>query len=201
MTKFILRSSTSLMLVMALVFVSLAAKCDGNKYSPYVKTGVRGLVTAEKIFAANGLSTAKFDPAIKIGNAAVTGLDSGATNALDRVADFIDAFESITADAELIKDQNTRTLVLVGMAVGSEALHELADQLKKDAVGSQDSEAGSRPAKARTAVAIAAESNGGRRMAAFAAKPRWRCRNSINGQFAQMTFCKEHPDTSTVERF
>ena len=24
--------------------------------------------------------------------------------------------------------------------------------------------------------------------------------NSINGQFAQMGFCKEHPDTSTVER-
>src|SRR5437868_13914115 len=103
MTKFILRSSTSLMLVMALVFVSLAAKCDGNKYSPYVKTGVRGLVTAEKIFAANGMSTAKFDPAIKIGNAAVAGLESGATNALDQVPDCIDAFESIGGGADLLQ--------------------------------------------------------------------------------------------------
>jgi hypothetical protein len=210
MTKYLLRTSTSLALVAALVLVSMASKCDsgnggggGNgggvtsvlkKYSPYVKTGVRVLGKAKTIFAANGLSTANFDTAVKIGGDAVAALEADATNAIELTANFIDAFENIATDAGLIKDPTKRTIVLVTMAVGSEALHALADQMKLD-VSTQPN------ATRKAAADAAAESNGGQRIAAFAAKTRWRCRNSSNGQVEQMSFCEAHPETSTVERY
>jgi hypothetical protein len=197
MSKYLARSSASLLIITALLFVSLAAKCDGGKYSPYVRTGVRVLTKTKTIFAANGLSTARFDTAINIGNAAAAALDAGATDALDQAANFIDAFEAIAEDASTIKDPTTRTIVLVAMAVGSEALHELADLMSKDSATASTSK---QPVKAM-AVAAAVQSDGGQRIAAFAAKPHWRCRDSVTGQFAQMSACKEHPDTTTVERY
>lgn len=161
-----------------------------NKYTPYIKTGVRVLGKTKTIFAANGLSIDKLDLAIKGGNAAVAALESSASNSLELIANFIDAFDAIAAYAAAsIKNQTTRMIVMVGLAVGSEALHDLADQMKKD--GAQQT--GVRAMAMR-------RSSGAQRISAFATKPRWQCRNSINGQYAEMKYCEEHPDTSTVER-
>ena len=193
MTKHLFRTTLSLFAITALVFATMGAdscKVKSGDYVSYVKTGVRVLGKAKTIFAANGLSTEKFDPAIKVGNAAVAALEANAIDAVDLIANFIDAFEGIAADADFIKDPKTRTIVLVSLIAGSEALHTLSESMNRSA--SND------PA---IASAAAVRSESAQKISAYAAKPRWRCRNSITGQFAKMGYCEKNPSTSVVERY
>lgn len=177
-------------LTVPLIVALLLCGCAGNGLAPYARTAVRVLKKAKPIYEANGLSTEKLDKAIKIGEPLAAAFESGATNVVDQVSAFITAFDEIASDAELIKDQSKRTVVLVVLAVADEALHELADSLIK---------AGSLPQFAHL-VQDAKTKEKAEVIRSFAKKPRYRARDARTGKFVSLDYARQHPDTTVIER-
>lgn len=157
---------------------------------PYVETALRVLDKAIPLFELNGLKTENLKNAIKIGGPLVVALKEGG-DFLNQAGAFVNAFEKILADVELIKNPTTRTLVLVGLAVADEAIHDLLDQVEL-------------PSFAHLLQGDQAQAI--ETLKAYKAKPRLRCRAAgpvekyKAGQFAPMDICRKYPAQTVVER-
>lgn len=183
-----LRTRKFVAVALMAAMLSLGAACDKKKAVDYTRTAVQALKDTRSILTANNIPTSKLDLAITAGEAAQRAFESGAANSIDLASAFITAFEGVVADVEVIKDEQLRKYLTIGLLVGNIALHALADLLAK--------EEGSNPLAART---VRASSNVAA-IAAFKRQRVWKCRNAITGRYAKAEFCKAHPDTSVVER-
>lgn len=96
----------------------------------------------------------------------------------------------INEDFVKIKDPGTRTFALAILAAADIALGEISDALSNGAA--------QQPAAAR--AARAAQPSAAITIAAFAKKPRLRCRDAKTGRFAKMDQCLQSPQTTVVER-
>lgn len=176
-------------LALALVFTIVLAGCSKTSAAKYTRIATDAVESTEAIFSANGLPVVNLQKVVAAGRAAQRAFESGASNALDLLSAFISSYEDwIASDVDLIKDQRTRTIVLVALSVGNIALHALVDMLDQGT-----------PATIRTAAMPS--SNTLATLENFRAKPRWRCRSSISGRFEKMDYCKANPATSQVEHY
>jgi hypothetical protein len=139
------------------------------------------------IFQANGLSVAKLQEARTYAAKVKSAFEAGEiTNAVQFTSTLISFFQTIVAEASSIGNSTTRTIVLVGLAVGNIALKRLANKLADEAPVVRGPMRGAGPV---------------RTIEEFRKKPNWRCRDSITGQFRKMEVCKANPSTTTVETY
>lgn len=191
------RKLTAVALVLSLLVVSQSAfKCGGinkEKILPYAKETVSTLKDIRPILVAANYSVAKLDKAISAGDKLVAALESTGTGTgtkIELVASIINKVEDFAAETSLIKDPKTRTLILVGLAIADVALHRIADALAKDAE--------SVPVTARRGAGVTRTSE--QVILEFKVKLKYRCRDSVSGQFRKLQYCKENPATTQVER-
>lgn len=167
------------------IVVSQTACPQSKTLADYSHKVVRGLNVAIPIFESNGQDTALLIKARDLAFKAEMAFQknnnaSGAATITDLVAVFD---IEIMAQVNRITNPTVRTIVLVGLAVANDQLHELLDKLDEMSANAPSEIKGMN----KSAVS------------AFKNKGRWKCRNSENGQYASMSYCKEHPATSEVE--
>jgi hypothetical protein len=195
-----LRFALSFSLIVILLAVCFGVKGCGSKPAPgggtvhvavpYIETALRVAEKAVLIFETNNLSTGNLKKFISIGKPLVAAFKAGGTP-LGQAAEFIDAWEMILVDVELIQNASTRTIVLVALFVADEAIHDLLDQIEI-------------PTFAHALQGT--QKDAVEKLKAFKAKPRLRCRASgpiekyKAGQFAPMAICQKYPDQTQVER-
>lgn len=136
------------------------------------------------IFQANGLSTVRLQEAITLSDRLIVALETGGTGSdpVALVSALISTFNALVSE-DVLKIQNpqTKTIILVSLAIANIALREIANALAEEA-----------PPTARS-------SRDANVIESFRASPKWRCRDSVSGQFRKMDYCKANPSTSTVE--
>lgn len=176
---------TLVALALALVLVSQTAfTCSRRDMISYAGDVVSALTDALPLLTQGGVQTAKIQQAITIGNQLVTAFrDNQDASALQLTSALITQFQSIADDAGLIPNPMTRTRILVTLALGNVALHYISNHIH--------SEVPSGVLSASPALVV---------IRMEARKPIWRCRSSQTGKFSPMSYCKQHPDVSTVER-
>lgn len=163
-----------------------------NKYVPYVRTALNVLSIVIPIAKSQGYDTSKYEIALKVGNQLLPALENNSPDMIERVSGFIEAFENVANDVELIPNPVTRTIILATLAAGNSALHSLADMLKKnEAIAMRPRARGATPSSNDAAI---------RSIVAFSGKKIWRCRDAKSGRFLEMSVCKERPDSTVVER-
>lgn len=172
--------------LLALMLASQTACPKGEKLAGYAEDVVEALNLSLPLLEQAGVNVAKVKIAVGIGNQLVAALKAGQSDsAVDLTAKLISAFELIVTDVNTIPmSQSLRTKILVGLAAGQIALRIIARNLEE-----------SKPAGVLTVNSETAK------IKTYAAKPKWRCRSSQTGRFAEMSFCKQHPDVSIVETY
>lgn len=112
------------------------------------------------------------------------------------VGQLIDIFENdLLAQINRIQNSTTRTVVLVGLYLVNNRLHDLSDKLAEAAPTVPAS-------RSRSATPTAAAT---RAIATLRTRKRWSCRASgplekyKGGQYVPMEFCKKYPDSTQVE--
>lgn len=181
-----LRNYIAVALLAACITGSLGFACDkasALKNSRRVNSVLREVVP---IFQANGLSTVRLQEAIVMSDRLIVALEAGTGgDAVSIVASLITAFNALVSEDVLkITDPRLKTLLLVSLAVANITLREIADALAEQA-----------PVR----VGAAGPSRDVLTIEAFRAQPKWRCRDSVSGQFRQMDYCKKNPATTQVE--
>lgn len=168
------------------IVVTQTACPQSKTLADYSHKVVRGLNVAIPIFESNGQDTALLIKARDLAfKAEMAFQKSNNVSGAATIADLVAVFDvEIMAQVNRITNPTVRTIVLVGLAVANDQLHELLDKLDEMSASVAPSEI---KGMNRSAVST------------FKNKKRWQCRNSATGRFEKMDFCKEHPATSEVE--
>lgn len=186
-------------LVICLALLSQAAQCDQPHLVKLADRASNSSLKFKPIFqslcdngnAAACLTVKRIDQFSADTKLLADALRNGTGDALGLASSAIGFLETlINQDAQLIKDPNTRTLALSFLAIADVALGEIADALSTSATAHPVI---ANNAKAANPAATAT-------IAAFAKKPRLRCRDAKSGRFEKMEVCQAHPDTTVVER-
>lgn len=181
-------------LVLALGVIATQTACDKPALIKNARRVSAALKEVAPILTVNGVSTARLNEAITTADGLIAALEGSGTDpatTLEIVSTLISQFNALVAqDVVRITNPATRTIVLVGLAVGNIALRNIADALAEEAAnrpvtGGMGASAGRHAAVIR----------------AFRAKPKWRCRNASSGRFAKMDYCKQFPANSVVETY
>lgn len=147
------------------------------------------------IIKSNGFIE-RIDQLVSDGNLLAEAFRNGGGDALETMSTSITLVETlINQDAQLIPLGDKKTIVLSFLAAADIALGEISDALSKDAAKSP------LMAKARTATASSDERAAAQVVSEFAKKPRMRARDSKTGRFVTLDYARQHPDTTTVERY
>jgi hypothetical protein len=163
--------SSRALLAAMLVFCLFLASCDK------LKTVTSSVKRAIPLLQAEGISVKNADEVLRL----ITLFDA------DPQAATLDAltlaFDGLTADAREIANPTKRTVVLVVLVGANIALQAMAEEyIKKVSV--------------TAAMSVGAQDNN---LRGFASREKWQCRSSQTGRYVPMSYCKEHPDVSTVE--
>ncbi len=183
-------TAIGLMVVLAMSLATQTA-CDKGTLVANAKRVNSALREVQPILVANGINSNRLTEAMNLSEQLVRAFEaSDSTNALSLTSELITAFNGLVAqDVVRISNPTTRTIVLVGLAVGNIALRNIADALAEQATNRPM--AGPMGASGRHAAVVQA----------FRTKKKWRCRSSITGRFAKMSVCKSDPSHTTVETY
>lgn len=177
-----------------LVTIATQTACEKGTLVANAKRVSTALKEAAPILTINGVSTARLTETIATTDALIAQLEGGGTNpatTLETVSTLISQFNALVAqDVVRITNPATRTIVLVGLAVGNIALRNIADALAEE-VAKLPATGGMSAGMDHNAAVIRT----------FRAKPKWRCRNASSGRFAKMDYCKQFPANSVVETY
>lgn len=211
--KFIALKLCLVLLLLPLTLSQTACPGDGGKEPPpptredvlrYSRLTADGLKDVVRILHTNNIQSKGFDKAVDLADKGVAAFEQHRdADGLALTAALIDVFENeVVADVDLIKNQTTRTVVMVAVAVARVALTQLSAAIDKvitvaevyrisipgvTAFQSSDAQTKAEAAKAK--------------IKAFKKKKQWRCKNAVTGRFEKMDFCKAHPETSVVITF
>lgn len=169
-------------LLMAVMVCALTGCPESKKLAPFAEDVVEGLSLSLPLLEQAGVDVAKVRTAIDLGRKLVIALKSeGGGDPVNLVDQLIGKFDLIVGEVNKLPiSQANRTKILVGLAVSQIALRIIARNIE-----------------AKAPEGVQEVSN----IKVFAAKPKWRCRSSQTGRFAEMKFCREHPDVSVVETY
>lgn len=185
-----IRTSTALGLIAVLLLATTAFDCDKKnpeeakqQFIAYAKDIRNSVVAAAPLI--NKLKpefTAQWNRAIDISGQMISAVghsqkDTVAALVVELVPIFTNVIDQFT------DNQN----VLIALALGNVALSFFANHYLDSVVSGSP---GRPSAAGNTAKA---------RVAAYAARKKWRCRNAVNGRYAPMEYCVSHPSSSTVE--
>lgn len=175
------RQIVSLALTMTLVYFGYGFACSKASMASAARDVVSALTDIQPILQQAGLPTDKVAQAITLGNKLVTYLEGGTTTNPDVIATIsglISAFNQLAAQTDLITNQHIKTLVIVSLGIANVALHYISNHVERQASGRLG---------ASHTIAI------------FNKQKVWACRNAQTGRYEKMSFCKAHPDVTTVE--
>lgn len=169
------RTAVTLLLCLALLNTACPKKTDTIFWTEQVVGAGEEVIT---ILDANGVNTDRAKQFTYYGRQALIAIKADDGTALGHVEQCITLLTAVANDAKVIKDRVKRTLALAILGIANRYLHNLADQLPK----------GITTASARA-------------VGNFAKQKKWRCRDSVSGQFRKMEYCKANPATTTVETY
>lgn len=131
------------------------------------------------ILKANGRDTTKAERFRDYGVKLVAAIKANNGTALGYAASAIEILDQVAIEVQQMPDTNTKKIALAILGIANIALHRLVSSLPESA-----GQSNSREAEA---------------LERFRAKKRWRCRDSVNGRYAKMEYCRANPATTTVE--
>ena len=191
MRTYQIRPLTAVALCAVLLFSTTAFKCgDGSKtpeqekaeFTAYAKDIRASVVAASPLILQLKPQLAdRWNRAVSISGEMISAVEhSDKTTAAALVVELVPIFTAV------IDEFTDNQKVLIALALGNIALQFFANHYLNEVTDTAPSRSAAAGNVKRAKVA------------AFASRKKWRCRNSINGQFAAMEYCVGHPETSQV---
>lgn len=168
-------------ILLALLLTQLACP-EGKKLAPYAEDIVESLNASLPLLAPYPELSVRVVNAVTIGRQLVTALKSeGGGDAGNLVDSLITHFDQIVSQVNSLPiPQERKNQILLGLIGARIALGVISRNIAEKAP-----EGVQQVSKVRE----------------FSKRKLWRCRSSQTGRFAEMSFCKAHPDVSVIETY